>query len=86
MGPTRTGTGPRIIRRHPRILHRKECCSHRHRRGTHHRHYSHHPSQCRNVLGRPQPPPPSGEQQGRPEMGPETGPPHTEGAQVRVAH
>ena len=34
----------------------------------------------------PPPPPPSGEQQGRPEMGPETGPPHTEGAQVRVAH
>ena len=47
MGPTRTGTGPRIIRRHPRILHRKECCSHRHRRGTHQRQYSHHPSQCR---------------------------------------
>ena len=37
MGPTRTSTGPRIIRRHPRILHRKECCSHRHRRGTHQR-------------------------------------------------
>ena len=47
MGPTRTGTGPRIIRRHPRILHRKECCSHRHRRGTHQRQYSHHPNQCR---------------------------------------
>ena len=47
MGPTRTSTGPRIIRRHPRILHRKECCSHRHRRGTHQRQYSHHPSQCR---------------------------------------
>ena len=24
MGPTRTGNGPRIIRRHPRILHRKD--------------------------------------------------------------
>ena len=42
MGPTRTGTSPPRIRRHPHILHRKQCCRHRHRRGSHQRHYSHH--------------------------------------------
>ena len=42
----------------------------------------------RGPQGQPPPPPPSEhrEHPGRPEMGPKTGPPHTEGAQVRVAH